>query len=441
MKKSGLDVYLLLPIKNFIEKQTSVGISLIISTVLAIGIANSPLSSYYHEFWKQEIYIGLNEFMIRKNLLHWINDGLMSMFFFLIGLELKKEIMHGELSSLRRAVLPIAAAIGGMLFPALIYFFFNSGTDSISGWGIPMATDIAFALGILYLLNDKVPVSLKIFLTAIAIADDMGAVLVIAFFYTEQISLQSLGIGLFFLLVLLGANYIGIRNNLFYAVMGIGGLWLAIMLSGIHATIAAVLAAFAIPTSKRINTPVFLRKVKLLSYHIKTQLKKPSKKARQSQEEITETIGKFSLLTQDATPPLQRLENALHPFVSFVVLPLFAFANAGVSFTAESFSYFLRPVSLGILLGLILGKFFGIVLFTRLMVALKISRLPKKVHWKHIYGVGLLGAIGFTMSLFITELAFDSETYLDQAKIGIFSASLLAGIIGFFYLKYAKLTS
>ena len=438
MKKSSLDVYLILPIKNFIEKQTSVGISLIISTLLAISIANSPLSSYYHDFWKQEIFVGLNDFVIRKSLLHWINDGLMSMFFFLVGLELKKEIIHGELSSLRRAVLPVAAAIGGMLFPALIYFLFNSGTDSISGWGIPMATDIAFALGILYLLNDKVPVSLKIFLTAIAIADDMGAVLVIAFFYTEQISLQSLGIGLFFLLVLLGANYIGIRNNLFYAVMGIAGLWLAILLSGIHATIAAVLAAFAIPTSKRINTPLFLRKVKFLSYNIKTLLKKPSKKARQSQEKITETICKFSLLTQDATPPLQRLENALHPFVSFVVLPLFAFANAGVSFTAESFSYFLKPVSLGILLGLILGKFFGIVLFTRLMVALKISSLPKKVHWKHIYGVGLLGAIGFTMSLFITELAFDSETYLDQAKIGIFSASLLAGILGYFYLKIIR---
>ena len=438
MKKSNIDVYLLLPIKNFIEKQTSVGISLIISTILALVIANSPFSAYYHDFWKQDIFIGVNDFIISKSLLHWINDGLMSMFFFLVGLQLKKEILYGELSNFRKAILPLAAALGGMLFPALIYSFFNFGTDSISGWGIPMATDIAFALGILYLLGDKVPVSLKIFLTAIAIADDMGAVLVIAFFYTEEISLQSLGIGVFFLLLLLLANYIGIRNMLFYAIMGIGGLWLAIMLSGIHATIAAVMAAFAIPTSKRINTSIFLRKAKLLSYHIKNQLKKPNKTPFKNQEEISNTIEKFALLTQDATPPLQRIEHALQPFVSFVVLPLFAFANAGVSFTSESLTYFLKPVSLGILLGLIVGKFLGIVLFTKLMVGLKISSLPRMVKWKHIYGVGLLGAIGFTMSLFITELAFDTETYLDQAKTGVFAASLLAGVIGYYYLKIVR---
>lgn len=436
MKKSTLDVYLLLPIKNFIEKQTSVGISLIISTVLALSIANSPLSGYYHEFWKQEIFLGFNDYLINKSLLHWINDGLMSMFFFLIGLELKKEILYGELSSIRKAILPVAAALGGMLFPALIYFFFNSGTETISGWGIPMATDIAFALGILYILNDKVPVSLKIFLTAIAIADDMGAVLVIAIFYTEQISFHGLGIGAFFLAILMIANYIGIRNMLFYAIMGIGGLWLAIMLSGIHATIAAVLAAFAIPTNKKIDTPIFLRKAKLLTFHIRNQLKTNYQRSSLRQEEIFNTIEKFSLLTEDATPPLQRLEHALYPFVSFVVLPLFAFANAGVSFSSEFFSFFLKPVSLGIFLGLIFGKFFGIVLFTKLMVSLKISKLPEEVKWEHIYGVGLLGAIGFTMSLFITDLAFDSETYMNQAKIGVFSASLLAGILGYFYLKH-----
>jgi len=438
MKKSNIDVYLLLPIKNFIEKQTSVGISLIISTVLALGIANSPLADYYHEFWKQEIFIGVNDFVINKSLLHWVNDGLMSTFFFIVGLQLKKEIMYGELSSFRKAILPLAAALGGMLFPALIYSFFNFGTDSISGWGIPMATDIAFALGILYLLGDKVPVSLKIFLTAIAIADDMGAVLVIAFFYTEQISMQSLGIGVFFLLVLILANYLGIRNMLFYAVMGIGGLWLAIMLSGIHATIAAVMAAFAIPNNKKINTSVFLRKVKLLSYQIKNQVKKTNQPRLKNQEELSSTIEKFSLLTQDAIPPLQRIEHNLQPFVSFVVLPLFAFANAGVSFTSESLTYFLKPISLGIILGLIFGKFFGIVLFTKLMVILKISALPGKLRWKHVYGVGLLVAIFFTMSLFITELAFNNQNYLDQAKIGVFSASLLAGVIGYYYLKIIR---
>ncbi len=438
MRKSNIDVYLLLPIKNFIEKQTSVGISLIISAVLALAIANSPLADHYHEFWEQEIYIGINEFVINKNLLHWINDGLMCMFFFLVGLELKKELMYGELSSPREAVLPVAAALGGMLFPALIYAFFNFGTDSISGWGIPMATDIAFALGILYLLGDKAPVSLKIFLTAIAIADDMGAVLVIAFFYTEQISIQSLGIGFFFLFILILSNYIGIRNTLFYAVMGIGGLWLATMLSGIHATIAAVLAAFAIPNNKKIKTQLFLRKSKLLSYQIRNQFNKTNWSQKKNQEEVSKIIEKYTLLTQDATPPLQRIEHYLQPFVSFIVLPLFAFANAGVSFTSDSLSYFLQPISLGIVLGLIFGKFIGIVFFTRLMVFFKISKLPEKVAWKHIYGVGILASIGFTMSLFITELAFDSRIYLDQAKAGVFLASLLGGIIGYYYLKILR---
>lgn len=435
MKKSTLDLYLLLPIKNFIEKQTSVGLLLIFAAFLAMIVANSPIADAYHSFWKQYIHLGINDFEIRKNLLHWINDGLMSMFFFLVGLELKREILQGELSSIRKSILPIVAAIGGMVIPALIYYYFNSGMPSISGWGIPMATDIAFALGILYLLGDRVPFSLKILLTAIAIVDDLGAVLVIAFFYTSEISIESLALGGFFLLILITANVIGIRNTLFYAIMGIGGLWLAILLSGVHATIAAVLAAFAIPTSKRIDAPLFLRKARLLSYEIRQNLRYRKKAPEQAEENITNTIEKFSSLTEDATPPLQRLEHALHPFVSFVVLPVFAFANAGVTIDAGSFDLLLSPVTLGIILGLILGKFFGIVIFTRIVVWLKISALPAGVGWKHIYGLGFLAAIGFTMSLFITELAFENETYMVQAKIGILSASLLAGIIGFIYLR------
>lgn len=435
MKKSTLDVYLLLPIKNFIEKQTSVGLLLIFAAILAMIFANSPLAEGYHSFWKQYIHIGFNDFVIKKNLLHWINDGLMSMFFFLVGLELKREIMHGELSKFRDAMLPVAAAIGGMMFPALIYFYFNAGSEAISGWGIPMATDIAFALGILYLLGDRVPLSLKIFLTAIAIVDDLGAVIVIALFYTADLSLLSLGIGAAFFLILLGANYFGIRNTIFYAVMGIGGLWLAILLSGVHATIAAVLAAFAIPTSKKINTPVFLRKVRLLSAQIRGIQGNPEIKDQDEEDRVINTIGKFSLLTKDATPPLQRLEQALHPFVSFVVLPIFAFANAGVTIDANSLGFFTSPVTAGVILGLIVGKFVGVVLFTRLMVFLRISSLPTAVAWKHIYGVGLLASIGFTMSLFITELAFINENFLVQAKIGILSASFIGGIIGFFYLK------
>ncbi|WP_037321524.1 Na+/H+ antiporter NhaA [Salegentibacter sp. Hel_I_6] len=435
MKKTPLDIYLLLPIKNFIEKKTSVGLLLIFSAILAMIVANSPLSDAYHNLWKQYIHLGINDFVIKKNLLHWINDGLMSIFFFMIGLELKREILQGELSSFRKSMLPIGAAIGGMLFPALIYFYFNSGLDSVSGWGIPMATDIAFALGILYLLGDRVPLPLKVFLTAIAIVDDLGAVLVIAFFYTSDISMQSLAIAGIFVLILATANLIGIRNTIFYAIMGIGGLWLAILLSGVHATIAAVLAAFAIPNTKRINTPLFLRKSKLLAYQIKQDFKNRNKNPKEAEEHINRNIEKFSSLTEDATPPLQRLEHALHPFVSFVVLPIFAFANAGVSLNETSLDSILSPVTTGVSVGLIFGKIFGIVLLSRLMVWFKIASLPEKVKWKHVYGIGFLAAIGFTMSLFITELAFANENYISQAKIGILLASLIAGLIGYFYLR------
>ncbi|MFO7720823.1 MAG: Na+/H+ antiporter NhaA [Gillisia sp.] len=445
MKKSNLDIYLLLPIKGFIEKQTSVGLLLIFSAILAMIIANSPLSDQYHAFWKQYIHIGFNDSVISKNLLHWINDGLMSIFFFMVGLELKREIIQGELSTLRGAALPVAAAIGGMIFPALIYYFFTAGTPAVSGWGIPMATDIAFALGLLYLLGDKIPLTLKVFLTAVAIVDDLGAVLVIALFYTADISMFNLAMGGFFLLILFTANYIGIRNTIFYAIVGIGGLWMAVLLSGVHATIAAVIAAFAIPSTKKINAPLFLRKVKLLSFQIKNQLKLQRKqedefgdelKEDEDKDKITNMMEKFSSLTIDATPPLQRLEHALHPLVSFVVLPLFAFANAGVTLTSESFAFLQSPVTIGVVSGLILGKFLGVVLFTRIMVFLKISQLPKGVTWKHVYGIGILAGIGFTMSFFITELAFTAEDFQVQAKMGILLASLLAGVIGYFYLLF-----
>jgi len=435
MKKSSLDIYFLIPINNFINKQTSVGILIIIMAALAMIVANSPYSDLYHNIWKQELHIGFNDAVLNKTLLHWINDGLMSIFFFMVGLELKKEVMSGELSSFRKAILPIVAAIGGMIFPALIFYYFNVGLDSIKGWGIPMATDIAFALGVLYLLGNRVPLSLKIFLTAIAVIDDLGAILVVAFFYTQDIMLNNLAMGGVFLMFLLLANFIGIRNPIVYAIAGIGGLWMAIMLSGVHATIAAVLAAFAIPTTKKIDTPLFLRKVKMLSFEIKEKLTSNSTNENENEDEITNIIEKFSLLTEDATPPLQRLDSYLHSFVSFIVLPIFAFANAGVTLDSNSFDNLFSNLAIGVIVGLIVGKFVGIVLFTRLMVYFKISKLPPNVEWKHVYGIGFLGAMGFTMSLFITELAFNNEILLTQAKIGILSASIIAGFIGYFYLK------
>jgi len=435
MRKSSLDLLLVLPIKNFIEKKTSVGILLIFSAVLAMIIANSFLAEQYHSFFKQYVYVGFNDFVIKKNILHWINDGLMSMFFFLVGLELKREIMQGELASVRAAILPIAAAIGGMIFPALIYWLFTQGTTAVSGWGIPMATDIAFALGILYLLGDRVPMSLKVFLTAVAIVDDLGAVLVIAFFYTSEISMESLALGGFFLFILMIGNFLGIRNTLFYTIIGIGGLWLAILLSGVHATIAAVLAAFTIPMTKRINTPLFLRKARIFINRIKQQNLLRSKKIGDAEDKMNITMEKISMLTEEATPPLQRLEHALHPFVSFVVLPIFAFANAGVTIDSNSFSYLSSPITLGVILGLLLGKVLGITLMTKLMVVLKLCTLPNGIQWKHVLGLAFLAAIGFTMSLFITELAFENEIQRVQAKIGILTVSLIAGIMGYFFLK------
>lgn len=435
MKKSTLDVYLLLPVKGFIEKQTSVGLLLIFAAMMAVIFANSPWSHLYYNFWEQHLFLGFNNFVLEKSLLHWINDGLMSIFFFMVGLELKREIIHGQLASVRRAFLPIAAAIGGMLIPALLYAFFNMGTDRAQGWGIPMATDIAFALGILFLLGERVPLSLKVLLTAIAIVDDLGAIVVIAIFYTADLSMENIFLAGFFLLILLTANQMGIRSTWFYAIMGIGGLWMAILLSGVHATIAAVLVAFTIPNSKKIDTPLFLRKVRWLTNEVRINFKSSLKNGEKTEEDVVSSIGKFTLLAEDATPPLQRLEHALYPFVSFIVLPLFAFANAGVTIDVSSFEAVLNTVTIGVTLGLILGKFTGIVLFTRLMVHFKLSELPQGVKWSHVYGIGLLAAIGFTMSLFITELAFENELYVTQAKVGILLASILAGTTGYIYLK------
>lgn len=431
MKKSNLDTHLVLPIKNFIEKKTSVGFLLIASAFLALIIANSPLSDQYHNFWKNYLYIGFEDFVIKKNLLHWINDGLMSIFFFVIGLELKHEFLHGQLNSIKKSILPVSAAVGGMLVPAVIYFSLTQHTDAVAGWGIPMATDIAFALGVIYLLGDKVPISLKIFLTAIAIVDDLGAVLVIAFFYTSDISLFNLGLAGGFLLILFLANKVGIRNTIFYAMFGIGGLWLAILLSGVHATIAAILVAFTIPSNEKISSKLFLRKARQLSYKIKTFFRE-----KEREEDIADNIEKFSMLSEDATAPLHRLEKALSPFVNFVVLPIFAFANAGVTINQEALINFFNPVTLGVICGLLADKVIGIMVLTKLMVFFKISFLPEGVTFKHVLGLGILASIGFTMSIFITELAFENELYKTQAKIGILAASIIAGIGGYFYLKY-----
>ncbi len=422
------------PLDRFMHAESTAGIILLVSAFSALVVANSGLGDEYHALWESHLSMRIGERIVDKSLHHWINDGLMAMFFFVVGLELKREIIAGELSNLRKAALPLMAAVGGMIFPALIFTALNLGTPGQHGWGIPMATDIAFALGILALLGKRVPVSLKVFLTALAIADDLGAVLVIAFFYTSEISFTSLGVGIGLLGVLLLANYLGVRATLFYGIIGIGGVWLAFLASGVHATIAGVLAAMAIPARTKIDEVKFVESLESWVQRFKAV---PPTENSLLEPEQYEAVEKINRLTLAAATPLQRLEHNLHPWVSFVVMPLFAFANSGIEFSGDLFeAHFFEGVTFGIIGGLIVGKFIGVVGMTWLMHRLRIAELPADMGWDHLYGVGLLAGIGFTMSLFITNLAYTDDSLIMQAKVGIFTASILAGVAGYFYLRH-----
>ncbi len=423
---------LLKPINRFIESEVTAGLLLVFCTVVALVWANSPLAGSYHALWHYDLSLSVAGYGISRSLHHWINDGLMAMFFFVVGLELKREFLGGELSTPANAVLPVAAAVGGMVVPALFYLALNPAGDAQAGWGIPMATDIAFALGILALLGERVPFSLKLFLTVLAVADDLGAVLVIAFFYSSDISLTSLGIGALFLMVLLAGNYSGIRTTYFYGIFGIGGLWLAFLLSGVHATIAGVLAALVIPARTKLDEKAFTEELILAVEEFRAI---PPNDAPLLEPEQMDSIDKIKCLTLAADTPLQRLEHALHPVVSFAVLPLFALSNAGVTLDFHSLTDVLSPVSVGVAAGLVAGKFIGVAGTCRLAVSFGWAKLPPGITWGQICGVACLAGIGFTMSLFVTNLAFASEQLQTQAKLGILSASVIAGITGFALLR------
>lgn len=424
------------PMKRFVGNSSMSGIVLFSAALIAVILSNSHLAEWFHNIWEVKMGVSFGSFQLNKTLHHWINDGLMAVFFFVVGLELKREIIAGELSNPRKAILPIGAAIGGMAVPALIYLSFNHPMSITgNGWGIPMATDIAFALGILYLLGDKVPVSLKVFLTALAIADDLGAVLVIAFFYTSDINVLNLLTGAAFLAVLVLGNRIGIRSTLFYGVVGIGGLWLAFLMSGVHATIAAVLAAFAIPG--RTSIPETLFNQRMTSLLNKFRVAKPNKNTTLTDEQH-EILQRMEQVTFEASTPLQRLEHSMHPMVAFIIIPLFALCNAGVSISAQTVNHLLNPVTLGISLGLLLGKFIGVSGTVGILYLFKISPLPDGCNWRHIVGASFLAGIGFTMSLFIAELAFDDKILVEQAKIGIFISSIIAGSLGYFFIRQAN---
>ncbi|MBI2487176.1 MAG: Na+/H+ antiporter NhaA [Deltaproteobacteria bacterium] len=424
---------ILRPFQEFTKLEASGGILLFLFTIVALVWANSPWSDSYFNLWQTKLKIGIGGFLLDKPLILWINDGLMAMFFFVVGLEIKREMLVGELSSPKQAALPIAAAIGGMIVPALLYVALNAGKPGAPGWGIPMATDIAFALGALAILGKRVPIALKVFLVSLAIVDDIGAVLVIAFFYTSHIYWSNLLIGAGFLIALMFANRAGVRHPLVYAILGIGGLWLAFLLSGVHATIAGVLSALTIPASTRIGRDEFLEKSRyLLGEFDKAGENDKSVLTSKQQRKAAEALEKATELIQT---PLQRLEHDLHPWVTFGVMPIFALSNAGVTFDGSLAKLFTNPVTLGIVLGLVFGKQIGITLFSWLAVRVGIATLPSGVNWLKIYGVGWLAGIGFTMSLFIAGLAFDNVETLSIAKLGILTASLIAGVGGWMILR------
>lgn len=424
----------MLPIKLFMGREKSGGIVLILSVALAMILANSNIAESYFHFFEQEVgFIVNGQPYLNYSLHHWINDGLMAMFFFVVGLELKREFIGGELADIRNTILPISAAIGGMLVPALIFLSLNIGTPHTMGWGIPMATDIAFALGVVYLLGDKVPASAKLFLTTLAIVDDLGAVLVIAFFYTSELSIASLLFGLGFLAVMFIGNRLGIKSLFFYAVLGIGGVWVTFLLSGIHATIAAVLAAFMIPADAKINESVYLKRMKKLTRRFE---KEEPNEVRTLEEGQVDVLTHIQHDTTIAIPLLQQLEHKMSPIVTFLIMPIFAIANAGISFTDLSLSdIFSTHVALGVTLGLLLGKPIGIIGATFLMVKMRWATLPSAITRRTLLGLGMLASIGFTMSMFISTLAFTDELLMTQAKLGIFLASILGGIGGYVLLN------
>lgn len=414
-------------ISHFIKEESLGGILLILATITALIWANN--SETYYELWKK-LYISftIGDFSISHSLGHWVNDGLMAIFFFTIGLEIKREIMGGELSTVKKASLPLMAAVGGMLIPALIYVIFNgSHPDFSRGWGIPMATDIAFALGLMALLGDKVNINLKIFLTALAIADDLGAILVIAIFYTENIDTNSLINAAVFLSVLLIANKMGVRRTAFYAMVGLFGVWTSFLFSGVHATIAGVLIAITIPARPKITESEFARKVK-----VKIQKFEETESNEMSllTDKQAHCIEDIDTIADDAHTPLQKLEHALHPIVAYFILPVFALANAGIIIEGKIMDSLFSPITIGIISGLVLGKSIGVTGLSWLAVKLGIAKLPEGTGWRGIIGASFMAGIGFTMSIFVAELAFDDTEIIMMAKIGIFTASIISAIIG-----------
>ena len=420
------------PFRVFAQLSAAGGILLGLCTVLALLWANSPWGDAYDRLWGAYVTVGGGDLVIRETLGHWVNDGLMAVFFFVVGLEIKREVLIGELASPRRAALPIAAAIGGMVVPALLYVSLNRSGDAVSGWGIPMATDIAFSLGVLALLGSRAPAALKVFLTALAIVDDLGAVLVIALFYTDAIAWTALAWGLGLLGLLAVANWLGVRRTLVHGLIGLG-VWVAFLQSGVHATIAGILVAMTIPARAVINAHAFVARGRaILATFEQVSTHRGKAGSTEAQHAALQALEDA---VDHVEAPLQRLEHALHSWVAFVILPIFALANAGVDLSGDVGAMFTEPVTLGVILGLLLGKPLGVTAAAWLAVRSGLAAKPESVSWRQLHGAGWLAGIGFTMSLFIAALAFGDGPLLDAAKLGILSASVVAGLIGWVLLR------
>jgi NhaA family Na+:H+ antiporter len=424
------------PFEEFVHKETTSGLLLMACAVLALVLANSALHHTYEHILHTPLAISLGNWKLEYSLHHWINDGLMWLFFFLVGLEIKREVLVGQLSKIRQAVLPIIAAIGGMVMPALFYYLLNADGIGARGWGIPMATDIAFSIGVLILLGNRVPRSLLTFLVALAIVDDLGAVAVIAIFYTGNIVWGAVGIATLLVGLLVVLNRAGIRSPVPYFLVGIL-LWLALLQSGIHATVAGILTAWTIPARSKCDIHRFGDLIGTMGDRIQQRIQSREQCLIMTDEEQRRGVVQALLDgIHMVETPLQRLEHSLHVPVAFVIIPLFALANAGIPIVPEKIPLLLsEPITLGIILGLVFGKLIGIGGLSLLAVKLGIGQLPEGTQPRHIIGVGLIGGIGFTMSIFISELAFyGQQRELILAKTGVLFASLIAGLCGFIWL-------
>ena len=419
---------ILRPFQQFIATEASGGLVLLGCAIVALVWSNSPLAHSYFELWELTLTVGVGAATLSKSLHHWINDGLMVIFFLLVGLEIKRELFAGELSSLKQAALPIAGAVGGMIVPAAIYVALNAGTPGARGWAIPMATDIAFALGVVTLLGNRVPLGMRVFLAALAIVDDIGAVLVIALFYTADLSVASLGAAALILVVLMFGNRAGVRHAMFYGGLGVV-LWLCVLASGIHATIAGVLLAATIPARTRIDEDTFVEDASAALRDF-SNAGSPTARSVLSNPAQQEALHQLERSIDGVQSPLLRFEHRLHGVVAFVIMPLFALANAGVRLSGDVLSGLSWGVVFGILLGLVAGKVIGICAASFGATATGIAALPAQTTRRSLFAISWLGGIGFTMSLFVATLAFGSGPLLDSAKVGILAASACAGGIG-----------